>query len=460
MARRRTPGRALCLSSALGLTAVAGAMVLLLVIQRRVIRAQRARECATMVRHARERCDLLRNVLLERIESQAAHRPDLASLAEVAGPLEREFRVFGLLHEAGQGIHALVVDRDLRPVTATDPDSTETLLRCAPRIRDGRPSVYTLPPEAEERGQMPAMLCYTCPIERDGRLLGGLVIHKELDAVGDAFAAVNHQMTWTVVLTQLVLLAALAAVAWTGHRAIARAERCRAEDERLAALGNLAAGIAHEVRNPLNTIGLTCRYLERYCGTCCEDPERRAELNRNFEIIASEVGRLTRTLDNFLLLARPSDVERSHCDLDAIVDDALALFAQEMESAGIRLDRHRVGDLWVLADEDLLQQVVANLIRNAIQAMDGGGTLTVTSSRAGGRAVTAFADTGPGISDAVLHHIFEPYFSTKRSGLGLGLALSRKIVAAHDGAIEVANPPGGGATLTVALPIAEGGADG
>jgi len=460
MARRRTPGRALCLSSALGLTAVAGAMVLLLVVQRRVIRAQQARECATMVRHARERCNLLREVLLGRIESQVAQRQELASLAEIAGPLEREFRVLGILHEAGQGIHALVVDRDLRPVTATDPDSTETLLQCAPRIREGRPSVYTLPPDAETRGRMPATLCYICPIESDGRLLGGLVIHKELDPIGDVFAAVNHQMTWTVVLTQLVLLAALTAVACAGHRAVARAERCRAEDERLAALGNLAAGIAHEVRNPLNTIGLTCRYLERYCGTCCEDPERRAELNRNFEIVASEVGRLTRTLDNFLLLARPSDVERSRRDLDAIVDDALALFGQEIESAGIRLDRRRVGDLWVLADEDLLQQVVANLIRNAIQAMDGGGTLTVTSTRAGGRAAIAFADTGPGISDAVLHHIFEPYFSTKRSGLGLGLALSRKIVAAHDGTIEVAEPPGGGAAFIVTLPIAEEGAGG
>jgi signal transduction histidine kinase len=455
MARRRTPGRALALFSALGLAAVIAAMALLLLIQRRVIRAQRKREAEVAVEHARARCDPFKRMLLDRLEATVDEHGEATSLRALRDHIQEELHRFQSLHDTGQGFHALVVDHALEPIASFDPGDVPRLCPCAEHLREAHESVYTLPPPARREGEMPSRLCYAAPIRRDGRLLGGLVIHKELDPVGEMLVAVNRQMTWTVVVTQLVLLAALTAVAWSGHRAIAHAERCRAEDERLAAVGNLAAGIAHEIRNPLNTIGLTARYLERFCGECCSDPERRAELNRNFEIIASEVGRLTRTLDNFLLLARPADLDMGSGDLDAIVDDALALFAQEMESAGVRLERHRAGSLPILADADQLQQVFTNLVRNAIQAMDGGGTLTVTSERAGGRVRVRFADTGPGISDDVRHRLFEPYFSTKRSGLGLGLALSRKIVAAHDGTLEVDSRSGGGAVFTVSLPAAQ-----
>lgn len=459
MARRRTPGRALALFSALGLAAVVAAMALLLFIQRRVIRAQRERERDIAIQHARARCDPFKRMLMARLDAVVDEHPEARSLRELRDPLGAALRRFQSLHDTGQGFHALVVDHELEPVVSFDPGDAPRLCRCAERLREAHESVYTLPPPAKREGRMPSLLCYTAPIRRDGRLLGGLVIHKELDPVGDVFTAADRQMTWTVVVTQLVLLVALAAVAWSGHRAIAHAERCRAEDERLAALGNLAAGIAHEVRNPLNTIGLTARYLERFCGQCCAEPEPRAELNRNFEIIASEVGRLTRTLDNFLLLARPAEVDMGLRDLDDIVDDALALFAQELEGSEVRLERHRAGGLPVLADADHLGQVFANLVRNAIQAMDGGGTLTVVSERAGGQARVSFADTGPGVSLDARHHLFEPYFSTKRSGLGLGLALSRKIVAAHEGTLEVADHAGGGAVFTVSLPAAQEAGD-
>ncbi|MFW6161449.1 MAG: sensor histidine kinase [Planctomycetota bacterium] len=460
MARRRTPGRTLAFFSALGLAAVVAAMALLLFIQRRVIRAQRQREADLAIEHAQARCDPFKRMLMARLKAVVGKHPDAVSLRGLREHLQKELRAFQSLHDTGQGFHALVVDHALEPVASWDVGDVRRLCPCADHLRQAGPAVYTLPPAAQRQGEMPSLLCYAAPIRRDGRLLGGLIIHKELDPVGEMYGAVNRQMTWTVVVTQLVLLGALAAVAWSGHRAIAHAERCRAEDERLAAVGNLAAGIAHEIRNPLNTIGLTARYLERYCGQCCTEPERRAELNRSFEIIASEVGRLTRTLDDFLLLARPADIDMGLRDLDQIVDDALALFAQEMDSADVRLERQAAGGLTVAADADQLQQVFTNLVRNAIQAMDGGGTLSVTSERAGRRVRVSFADTGPGISEDVRHHIFEPYFSTKRSGLGLGLALSRKIVAAHDGTLEVANRPRGGAVFTVSVPAAQEAADG
>jgi signal transduction histidine kinase len=279
-----------------------------------------------------------------------------------------------------------------------------------------------------------------------------VVIHKDIAPLGGAFSALDRTMTWTVIVTQLVLLLALAAIAYSAHRAIAEAERHRAELERLGSLGNLAAGIAHEVRNPLNTIALTCRYIERLLEQSSQEAPLRAEVNRNFEIVASELGRLTRTLDDFLLLAKPISPPATECDLDALVDDALAPFTHEFEAANVRLVRERGRPVRILADPDRARQVFANIIRNGVQAMRDGGTLTVATEVAHGQARVAFADTGSGISPKHLHRIFEPYFSTKRSGLGLGLALSLRIVQAHGGTIDAANRPGGGAVLTVSLP--------
>jgi len=460
MGCERTAGRTLKVFSVLGLAAIAAAIVLFLGIQRRIIAQQRTQQRTMMVEAATQRCDLLKRVLVARLRRLVELHPTARSLAQLSAEIEAEFAALRFLHETGQGIHALVVDDQFQPVAAIDPGRNDVLRRCAHHLNEGGERVYTRPTDAEAAGAMPSRLCYTCPIERQGELLGGLILHKELDPVGDVFAALNRSMTWTVVATQAVLLVVLGLVAWSAQRAIAHAERARAEDERLTALGNLVAGIAHEIRNPLNTIGLTCRYLERYVGQACEKPECRAEFNRNFEIVASEVGRLTRTLDDFLLLAKPTDLSLVDCDIESIVDDALALFGRELADAGIRLERHRLESLHADADRDRLLQVFSNLIKNGIQAMGDGGTLSVTSTRGNGRASVAFADTGPGIGADARHRIFEPYYSTKRSGLGLGLSLSSKIVTAHGGTIDVGSQPGGGAVFTVTLPTRPPGGEG
>ena len=242
-----------------------------------------------------------------------------------------------------------------------------------------------------------------------------------------------------------------------GHRgrAVAAAERSRAENERLAALGNLTAGVAHEVRNPLNTIALTCRYLERLVTGSEAEPGLKGEVNRSLEVVASELGRLGRTLDNFVLLAKPTELEMSDLDLADLVAQALALFAPELEEAGVRLERSVEGPLPIRGDRDRLSEVVANIVRNALQAMPDGGTLRVWTERQDGLARVVFEDSGPGIPPAHLDRIFEPYYSTKRSGLGLGLALARKIVAAHGGSLEAANRPEGGAAFTLSIPLRE-----
>ena len=439
-----------------GVAAAGLTLAALLALQRRLVSEQKTEEQTLILETARQRCDLLKKVMLARIEEVVDRHPRAQSLAEVANELRSELEPFRTLLETGQGVYLLVVDAALERIWPPAEVSEPHLELCARNLLALEPATYTIPDECGRRGQTPRFLCYACPVVRRGALLGGLVIHKELDdPVRDVFERLNRAMTLTLVGGQAVLLVALGAIAFSASRAVAAAERSRAENERLAALGNLAAGVAHEIRNPLNTIALTCRYLERLLTSSDAAPELRAEVNKNLEIVASELGRLGRTLDNFVLLAKPAELEMADCDLAELVDEALSLFAREAEEAGVAIERAGQGPLPIRADADRLSEVVANIVRNAIQAMPDGGNLAVRTEKAGGMARVVFEDTGPGIPPGHLTRVFEPYYSTKRSGLGLGLALARRIVAAHGGDIEAANRKEGGAVFTLSIPLRE-----
>ncbi|HUT33217.1 MAG TPA: ATP-binding protein [Planctomycetota bacterium] len=451
--RQRTV-RALWVLSLLSVAAIMATVVLILSIKRRVVSEHRARELTASVRHAEQCADLLRGgQLLARLRGLVARHANLSSLVEIADEIQAELCD---LEEARQGdheLHVLVVDDKLQPVWPARREGHRDLRVCARHILEGRERVYVLPHDCAARGDPPNCLCFTAPIQREGKLLGGLVVHRQLAPTEHLFTRLDRQMTWALLFSQAVLLVALSAIAWSARRALGRAERRRAKDERLIGLGNLAAGVAHEIRNPLNTIALTCRYLERLISKGSDDPALRAEAHANFEIVASELARLTRTLDDVVLLARPSELALGPCDLDAVLDHTLALFAREFEEAKVQLRRERAGPLPIRGDADRLSRVFANVIRNSIQAMRDGGTLAVTSERANGEARVAFADSGPGIAPDHLARLFEPYFTTKRSGLGLGLALSLRIVEGHGGTLAVANQPGGGALVTLGIPL-------
>ena len=451
----RKARRALWALWGLGVAAIAATVVLILGIEHRTIALHEAMERATIIELAKQRCEDLKGVLLSHITPLLDRRgAEVASLLELATEVRAELASFATLKEAGQGVHMLVVDEKLQPIWPIPREGEHDLRPCARHLLEQRECSFVLPRDAERSGRMPKFLCCTYPIRRHGQPLGGIVIHRELDdPMRDVFASLSRKMTLTVVITQSVLLLVLGAVACFARKAVEAAERHAADGDRLAAVGNLAAGVAHEVRNPLNTIALTTRYLERLIGRSTLDPELRAEANKNFEIVAAELGRLTRTLDNFVLLAKPADLALRDCDLTAVADETLALFARELAEAGVRLLRQEAEPLPVRGDGDRLGQVFSNIIRNAMQAMPDGGTLSVATEAADGFAHVRFADTGQGVSPDHLHRVFEPYFSTKRSGLGLGLALSRRIAEAHGGTLEASNPPGGGALFAVRIPI-------
>jgi two-component system NtrC family sensor kinase len=223
------------------------------------------------------------------------------------------------------------------------------------------------------------------------------------------------------------------------------------ETERLAAVGELVAGVAHEVNNPLCTISAFAQLLQR--GGDLTGEQREA-----VEVICSETLRASHVLRDLLTFARRSESESETIQLNDLVERTLRLRAYEMGSLGVSGDYQLAPDLpLVRGDPRQLQQVVLNLVMNAIQAMEpqGTGTLKVATKSEGDRVVIEVTDTGPGIPAEARAHVFEPFFTTKRDGTGLGLSVSYGIVAAHGGLISIAKTGSEGTTFRVSLPSIE-----
>jgi two-component system NtrC family sensor kinase len=225
------------------------------------------------------------------------------------------------------------------------------------------------------------------------------------------------------------------------------------ETERLAAIGELVAGVAHEVNNPLGSISAFSQLLLR-------DPTLGPEHRESIEVIRSETQRASQVVRDLLAFARRAPAERSAVDLNELVERSLRLRGFQLTSSRVTLVTELDGALPAIeADGRQLQQVILNLVTNAIQAMAprGGGTLTVrTRTLPDEQVAIEVQDTGPGVPAHARAHIFEPFFTTKAEGegTGLGLSVSYGIVAAHGGEIRVADtPPGSGATFVVTLPV-------
>ncbi|MDB4967226.1 MAG: integral rane sensor signal transduction histidine kinase [Myxococcales bacterium] len=218
--------------------------------------------------------------------------------------------------------------------------------------------------------------------------------------------------------------------------------------ERLAAVGKIAAQITHEVRNPLSSIGLNAEMLEE---------ETEGEAKKLARAIVKEVDRLTEITEQYLRFARLPRPKLEREDLGTIVSSLLSFLRQELEGRGVRVEAHVDPSLpQVAADEHQLRQALLNLLRNAADAMVDGGQLTMTARQVDERTVELIiSDTGEGITPEDLPKIFDPFFSTKEGGTGLGLALTQQIIVEHGGKIEVSSEPGRGTTFIVSLVAAQ-----
>ncbi|MDB4883051.1 MAG: hypothetical protein JWL95_1817, partial [Gemmatimonadetes bacterium] len=229
------------------------------------------------------------------------------------------------------------------------------------------------------------------------------------------------------------------------------------ESDRLAAVGELVAGVAHEVNNPLSSISAFAQLLLR-------DGTLTTSQRESVDVIRAETMRASQVVKDLLAFARRSEPQRVPIDLNGVVARTLRMRQYQFVESSVRVEQNLAPDLpAVLGDARQLQQVCLNLITNAVQAMAirGGGILELRTALLEQTVVLDIQDSGPGISTSARAHIFEPFFTTKNEGegTGLGLSVSYGIVSAHGGKIEVISTGTEGTTFRVALPAARARAD-
>jgi PAS domain S-box-containing protein len=234
-------------------------------------------------------------------------------------------------------------------------------------------------------------------------------------------------------------------------------EATLADSERLSSLGLLAAGISHEVNNPLGSIAATVDGLRRRAAQRQEDSRGSPEeLVPTLTRIASEVQRARTITDRLLKVSRSPGHSRVLVDVNAALTDTLALLAYQIDQQRIKTNTDFSEKLPpIVADESQFSQILMNLVMNAIQAMSDGGTLTLSTASQNGSVEIRVEDTGVGIPPENLHRIYEPFFTTKPSGkgTGLGLFITHRMVSAMSGTIDVRSKKGMGTRFTVSLPI-------
>ena len=228
---------------------------------------------------------------------------------------------------------------------------------------------------------------------------------------------------------------------------IRRLEREVRMHDRLAAVGRLAAAIAHEIRNPLTSIAGSVTMLSGI-------PDLSEEHRQLLEIITRESDRLNNIITDFLAYSRGKQYQFEQVNLLPLLEDTLTLLEHRMmaENTGIHIERRfSAKAAWAFADGDKIKQVFWNFCENAVRAMKGGGTLTVSLQAMGEDWQIDFADTGPGISPQITEKIFEPFQSQFEGGTGLGLAIVYQIVQAHEGKVFARSKLGQGSTFVLRL---------
>ncbi len=228
-------------------------------------------------------------------------------------------------------------------------------------------------------------------------------------------------------------------------------ERLR-EAERLSAVGKLASGIAHEIRNPLNFMNLSIDHIRTRLGS--GRPDGTAEALALMSNIKAEIHRLNSMIENFLTVGKPLALNKSDVNVGALVQEVVELARQKANEQGIAVTVAEDPAVpRIQADAVQVKTCLMNVVLNAIQAMPGGGRLRITTALREGMVEIAVADSGPGISEEDLNRIFNPYFTTKKLGIGLGLAITKKIVEEHRGTIAVRSRPNEGTGMIISLPV-------
>ncbi len=221
--------------------------------------------------------------------------------------------------------------------------------------------------------------------------------------------------------------------------------------ENLASLTTLAAGVAHEIRNPLTSMSIHLQLIQRALATIVAE---KTEIKESLNAMSEEVHRLNKIVVDFLFAVRPMNSELREGNINDVLAQLLSFLTPELTESGIKVKTKLSARLPpAQIDDRLLREALQNIVRNAKAAMPTGGTLAVGTGVEGERVCITLQDTGTGIPDEIRDKIFEPYFTTREFGSGLGLTLTYKIIKEHAGDIEVTSKLGSGTIFSVYIPV-------
>jgi signal transduction histidine kinase len=291
------------------------------------------------------------------------------------------------------------------------------------------------------------------PLTVNGSNIGTLEIGLSLKPMEAAWRRALNSMIIFGLAILIVGILGMATIFYNQQNHLQKVKSLEAEisrQERLSELGNMAATVAHEIRNPLNSVSMG---LQRLKGefTPTQDQDDYA---RFLDLMQAEVRRLNSIVEQFLSLARPLNLKPEPLSVEAFLNDITTLVAGDASSSNVKIDLKVAPGLPGLqADPNHLKQLLLNLIRNGVQAMPQGGTLTIDARPDKDFLQLTVSDHGTGMTTETLAHIFEPYFTTKPNGSGLGLSIARRIAEAHGGNITVESNPGRGSRFQVLLPF-------
>ncbi|HDQ99799.1 MAG TPA: hypothetical protein ENN51_05905 [candidate division WOR-3 bacterium] len=353
-------------------------------------------------------------------------------------------RILRAVREDNELLGLFIVDDDLRRWPAGD----ETL-----------PAA----PEADLPGLLSALsgIPARSPVYRSGRLYLKSAYAPLRDSTGAVSAALGveadarffatlAEMRGGLLLINLLSLLAIVAVVLVSVslvRHALRVEQAAARANSLALLGQMSAAVAHEVKNPLAIIRSTAERIRKQYGRDSDDPK--------FRFIQDEVDRLAGVVSNYLGISRPRSESVGPVDLGELAREVADRVAAEAERSGVRISADSDERLpTVTGNRDELRQALLNLALNAVQAQADGGRVEIAARRDGHDVVLRVRDEGPGVDERTARRMFEPFFTTREKGSGLGLFLVRRTVEAHGGRVELANPGAAGAELVVRLPAA------